>query len=355
MTGLRRPAAAMTAALLAMLAVVFDSGPGYAATPVKFKWPSGQELVTTADKPVEAYVWFGLTPALDRRATLTLKSLDDPNRPETVVGPEPVGGDPCVLVKFDVPRLAYNGRYQATIASEGALGSLGTADGQCAGASDVSQVSFAVPPVPPGGVKGSLVERSVLLRWDKNPEGDVRMYRVMRAKGNGPFELLKDTDKLAMSINSNEGGDQRFAVVALRDGAKPGDPLLESPLSEAVSLTVPPPPAPPVVPGAVNRGGVRRPATGRSSSRPRTVTTPDTGFRQTLPFAEGPAQIEEGEEEAVPPAQSLEEIGVEEERTDNKRNLAVLAAGLLVTVLVMHLLWVKGEVDREPLEAIGPE
>lgn len=354
---LRRPAAALAAALLGVLAVVLASVPAYAVpAAVKFKTPADQEVVTSGTPTVQAFIYYGATgPLGSREATLVLRSLDNPDREAVRVEPdEPIAGGICAPVTFTVPRLVYNGRYEAAIESE-VLGRVGTPSGDCAGASDASREFFvAAPPLPPSGLKGSLVDRSVLLRWNKNPEGDVEKYRVLRAKGNGDFEPVGETNRLFFGVNPDDGGDHRFAVIALRKGAKAGDPLLESPLSQAFSVNVPPPPAPPVVPGAVNRGA-RRPAVGGSSSRPRTPVTRDTGFRQTLPFAEAPTAIEEGEEEAVPPAQQFQEVGIEEERTDNKRNLAVLAAGLLVTVLVMHLLWVKGEVDREPLEAIGPE
>jgi len=50
-----------------------------------------------------------------------------------------------------------------------------------------------------------------------------------------------------------------------------------------------------------------------------------------------------------------EALGSNEAQSDSRRSLALLAAGLLATVLAMHLLWVKGEVDREPLEVLTPE
>ncbi|HEX2063578.1 MAG TPA: hypothetical protein VHE80_04060, partial [Acidimicrobiales bacterium] len=258
MKGLSRAGAAVAAALLGVLAVVVASGTAHAApAPVDFKWPDDQG-VFTGEKRVEVHLWYGLAPALDRRATLTLKSLDDPNRPEIVIGPKPVGGGACVPVSFDVPRPLYNGKYEATVTSEVPLGTVGTPNEDCTGASDAAPVSFAVPPAAPKDLTGTLRGRTVLLRWTKSPEGDVVAYRVMRAKGNGPFERLDDVKTASLGVTAEEGGEQRFQVIALRQGATKTDPLLESAPSAVFTTTVPPPPPAAVVPGPVSRRPIAR-------------------------------------------------------------------------------------------------
>ncbi|HVM03388.1 MAG TPA: hypothetical protein VM263_12020, partial [Acidimicrobiales bacterium] len=94
---------------------------------------------------------------------------------------------------------------------------------------------------------------------------------------------------------------------------------------------------------------------------PRTVPLPDPGFQGTLPFdvpagGEDGEAVEEGDVgELAADTPDVRELGEEDASADRQRSLALFAGGLLATVLLMHVLWVKGEVKRVPLEAVAPE
>ncbi|MGH9179901.1 MAG: hypothetical protein ACRD0N_15300, partial [Acidimicrobiales bacterium] len=99
----------------------------------------------------------------------------------------------------------------------------------------------------------------------------------------------------------------------------------------------------------------------RAAPLPRAIE-PDTGFQATLPFADVPEVEEEGElegggelGEVAADSPQFRELGAEDEGADRQRTMAFFAAGLLATVLLMHVLWVRSEVKRVPLEALEPE
>jgi hypothetical protein len=78
------------------------------------------------------------------------------------------------------------------------------------------------------------------------------------------------------------------------------------------------------------------------------------GFDETLPFS-GRARDGAGDGDGSNDVAILEEGGADE-GSDRLQSLAFLAGGLLATVLVMHLLWVRSELRRvEVLEAVTPE
>jgi len=75
---------------------------------------------------------------------------------------------------------------------------------------------------------------------------------------------------------------------------------------------------------------------------------PDPGFDATLPF-----QPKSGDDaEAGPDQQAAGSDIHATDSSDLHRSLSFLAAGFLATALFMHVLWLKGEVDRVPLEAL---
>ena len=77
---------------------------------------------------------------------------------------------------------------------------------------------------------------------------------------------------------------------------------------------------------------------------------PDTGFGSTLNYGDDEMP---GDEAAIGPGGStITEAGSDEGNNDT---LLYIAAGLLVTVLSMHVLWLKAQVDRMPLEPLAPE
>jgi len=74
----------------------------------------------------------------------------------------------------------------------------------------------------------------------------------------------------------------------------------------------------------------------------------DAGFSEDLPFQ--PRTIIESDvqtEIAVPDG------GFQDPGSNQADMLRFFAAGLLVTVILMHVLWLRGEVERVPLEAVA--
>lgn len=344
--GTTRAAAALGTCLLAVAGLAGSADA--AASRFVLQQPSADQTITEARPVLKGFVY--MTGVGPRKVMLTLKEVpDDPDRPPLVLEQtiDLSVAQSCVPVEFTPDPLAYNGKYEATVTAPDATDPPIPPSGDCANVTEEPRGFFmAVLPAVPTGVAAAVdkATRMVTVTWAKNPEPDVVRYEVHRAKAGEAFQPFGQTTRQSFVDGAAEAGDYRYQVIALRRGAKTNGPLLRSDASAVVTANVPAPPRPPAI-GTATRSAPR------VASRPRSSSPPDTGFRETLPFAN--AELEPGEEAAQGP--QLEEIGTEEERSDNRRNLAALAAGLLITVFVMHLLWVKGEVDREPLEAIGPD
>jgi len=116
--------------------------------------------------------------------------------------------------------------------------------------------------------------------------------------------------------------------------------------------------------GSIDLSGLRSLQTQPPPRRVSPPTTADTGFDQTLPFdtANPPQGLGEPEGGAGfdDSVLSETEVGADSELgsgsdVEKTRALAFLAAGLLATVFLMHILWIRGEVARVPLEALPPE
>jgi hypothetical protein len=294
------------------------------------------------------------------KAELKIESLDDSRRaPTTAPGVVERVGSSCQRVRFNDVALPYNGHYKATVTTSSLLASA-LVDEACAGTPDNEQEFFmGVSPVPPTGVNAGVKppQQGVVVSWEKNPEPDVVRYRVLRAKGaDVKFEPVLETARTSFTdVGTAGGGEFRYQVIALRRGAKADDPLLASdPSAPSGKVVVAAPAPPPPGTGIPTLTGPRTVTRSSPPPRPQYITPGETGFSETLPFdgTVPPQVIEEpGDLAAVP----VEGLRSEEAQSDRKRSLALLAAGLLATVLALHLLWVKSEVDREPLEVLNPE
>jgi len=73
------------------------------------------------------------------------------------------------------------------------------------------------PPAPPRGLQATPGVGSVELFWERNPEPDLRGYRVWRAHGDGPLQPLTDLVELpAYSDRKIESGKKyRYAISAV--------------------------------------------------------------------------------------------------------------------------------------------
>ncbi|MGH9182122.1 MAG: hypothetical protein ACRDY5_10455, partial [Acidimicrobiales bacterium] len=404
----KRPAAAAAAATLAALAVgLMTAAPAMAAPPViVFSSPTAGARVTTSATKVDAKVTM-----TDGR----LKSISLAVTPVfgggAVTNPAPVPGGDVASKDVSFPlTFALNGRYKAEITATGNDTVLGLG----ADKSTKAAVEFAVvaPPTAPRGVKTAVDvgTRETTVTWTRNTEADHLYYLVQRALGGGEYVLAaKTTDASVLDgVTALAGGEYSYQVLAVRKGAAP-DEVVGSAPSSATAAAVPAPPAPPPtvapetppstveVPASVvptsptvpasppatappttastipagSPGALPRPGTVdlsglralQAQPPPRRVsppTTADTGFGETLPFdtsaipEELPTDLgPEGGAEFDETAFDDTELGAESD-IEKTRALAFLAAGLLATVLLMHVLWVRGEVARVPLESLPP-
>jgi hypothetical protein len=88
------------------------------------------------------------------------------------------------------------------------------------------------PPAVPAGLKAVAGTESIELEWDRNPEPDLRGYRVYRSADGGAWEKIAETDVPSYSDHAVKPGQQyQYAVSAL------GTAALESPRSAPVTAS----------------------------------------------------------------------------------------------------------------------
>lgn len=387
-------ARALLAGGTALAAVLAPAAPALAAAPtITISTPGAGQELDSGSVTVAARVTMSNGDLVDT-IRFRLQQLDS-SRPD-INATKPPAAD----VSFPVT-LPYNGRYKATITATGQDRPLDLNGEESSTAT--REFFVAAPPASPTEVKAAVdaSARSVTLTWKANTEPDLLFYLVQRAKGTGgEFTVLgKVTEPKFLDASTAEaGGQYRYQVIAVRNGIKAGEGLNSDPseLSADSTAAVPDPPPPPTtapaptttVAGAATPASTAAPAVVPAGS-PGALTTsgtvdlkgftnvqsqarrptprvvePDTGFQSTLPFAPRPdAELEEGEVaeeggdlgEVAADSPQFQELGQEGDGADRQRTMAFLAAGLLSTVLLMHVLWVRSEVKRVPLEALIPE
>ncbi|HUQ39726.1 MAG TPA: Ig-like domain-containing protein [Acidimicrobiales bacterium] len=314
------------------------------------------------------------------------------------------------------PSLAANGRYTVTVRATG-TDKPADFNGQEA-ASTTRDFSVEAPPATPRNVKATVEDsREVVVTWSENTEPDLLFYQVQRAVGDGEWSVAGETKttRYRDDRTAQAGGTYRYRVVAVRKGARADSGVTSQP-SAAATATVPDPPPPPTtttqpgqappegggttsstVPGDGPDGGSAGGSSGGSSggtsgsgtgsgsgsgsagsSSPGPVITksgkvdlsgfalldqtkaptqkateaPDPGFDEELPFGERPA---DGDESASGEDGAAESRIPIEDASDRRQLFTFVAAGFLAIVLLMHMMWLKGEVDRPALEALPPE
>lgn len=410
MTALRRPAALGGALALALMVVL--PGPARAdhAVAITFTAPGEGQRLGFSSFTVSADVATSQG-TLVGEVVLEVKQLGTDRPP--LVRRTAANNRAQQQVAFSVT-LPYNGSYEAKITARandpGFIGGLGAHD---ATGWRTRGFSLAAAPETPQDVKAVVdpETRAVTVTWKANAEPDTLFYLVQRARGDGAFEVVGKADGRTSttyrdSSTTSAGGDYRYQVVAVRSGVRTDEGISSDPSAVTAESTakVPDPPAPPSAttstppgPGttvvATASGGAPAGGTssgGAPSSNPGALTTsgsvdlsgfkalqsqaqprsatrgtqpPDTGFRGTLPFSPRPGgDQEEGEApaggelgELASDRPGLRELGDADDAGQRQQSLAFLAAGLLATVLLMHVLWIKGEVKRVPLEPLTPE
>jgi hypothetical protein len=323
--------------------------------------------------------------------TVTVKTPDG----QTVSQPFSPSCPPCSF-EWVPPAWARNGAYTATAVANGQTNDIFNPQP----VSGTASVSFYVsaPPQTPSGVKTSADDsaRSVTVSWNANPEPDLVMYVIGRYYGTSSSAKAFFVDPSQTSfldkLGSSPAGSYRYDVYAVRSAAKSSEKPIPS--NSAGTSTASVRSAPSTTNTTTGGSGGNTSTTvspsgsgsssssssssssgsalaqkgkvdlsgfgnllaqsgglpARSASPPGTLE-PDPGFDQTLPYgSRPPAQSgSDNNNTAALGAPDSQRLTSSKERPTS---LLFLAAGLLATVLLMHLLWVKSEVDRTPLDPL---
>lgn len=313
-----------------------------------------------------------------------------------------IAGDNRSSVAFSwTPSLPYNGNYLLTVRATGEDRPVETNGAETAETSRGFAIE-ANPAVPKEvAVRADQDSREVDVTWRENPEPDILGYQVQRSvdesewsvAGESQENFFRDTD------SANKGGLYSYRVVAIRSGASADSGVASAP-SEAASTTVPRPPGGDTGSssdsggggdggpsgdgdssisggsgsgsgssgsgsggGSGGSGGARGPTISRGGKvdlsgfgslldqtrapEVQPLPEPDPGFSEDLPF-QPRTVLEPGETEMAVPDGGFTDSG-----SDQADMLRFFAAGLLVTVILMHVLWLRGEVEKVPLEAVA--
>ena len=289
--------------------------------------------------------------------------------------------------------ITSNGRYHLIISAKEDDGTLG---GGTQSSTPIDQFfNLDVPPAPPTGVKAAVgPDRAVSVTWDPNAEPDLVGYAVQRSDSAGSWSQIGTTDASDpaqvhphfddATTKDGPGGTISYRILALRRASSPAQLVQSDPSTEA-RANVPAATTPTTAPqpsGGPNPAGdtVAAPSAsaGSSASSPglakagkvdlsqfsslldkarksdKPGEAPDPGFGSTLPFKPGSADVkEDGEgQQTLGSGDSLPTVA----GIDVKTALPFVAGSLLLTVLLMHVLFVKSELRRaDALEALVPE
>lgn len=280
------------------------------------------------------------------------------------------------------PPLAFNGTYKVTAEAVGR-------DNIELNGPEHSAVTHTftlnVAPAAPSGVKAVVnqTKRTVTISWTPNPEPDVAGYGVYREEGDTIVErkiVKPDVHTVVDDLGSLPAGTYTYHVYAARPNAAGNEFIPSAPTKVAgkVTSSPPPPPTTTTVKGAAatttTAPGSKAPALAQRGKAdlsgfasllpsgggrlPTVRSTPapgpgDPGYSEDLPFdpdapggaADSPA-VGDGSDQA------LGGEALASSSDDEPSGLRFMAAGLLVTVVLMHLLWLRDEVNREPLPAV---
>lgn len=392
----RRLAAAAAATVVVAISAVFVVGaaPAMAQPPtITFSSPGTTEPLTSHVIPVRGEARMPSGGTVNGELNIQLDSLD---------------GHGSNAITFNVntnsvpfswdPVTTYNGRYRIIVKARGRDGAIDTTPSEEGQAQ--RDVVVEVKPTPPADLRASAnAKREVVLTWKANAEPDLLGYQVQRIHEDDDAWSAAGTTKTASftdTTTTGKGGEYRYRVVAIRSAALAGEGIASDP-SSTKTVDVPNPPSSTSTTagsggggtggtfgnGASGSGGSGASGGGGGAGGGGGETTTlasagkvdlggfasllddatiqnarggstvvrqageeDTGFGETLPFKPGEDEVgEDGTALAI----GVEEAG---EEGAVRKPIAFVAASLLVTVILMHVLWLKREVDKVPLEAI---
>lgn len=382
-------------AVLALAGVGFGAGPALAAAPtVTIVTPDVNAGATPLTDPVlhitgQASMPSGGTVNANS-ITITVTASDGHPGGSTTVGNS--AGNPAPY-SWDLPT-TFNGAYHIQVVATGRDGAIDTNPNEVTNPPATRDVLVEVKPVPPANLNATKSRsRTVSLTWDSNPEPDIVGYQVQRQVGSGDWQALALVASPGYTDTStaNAGGTYTYRIVAARQGATKDRVVVSDP-SATKSVSVPDAPvtttsstattAPTGGSTGTGPGGSTGGSTAASGSSANTQTAqlartgnvdlsgfatllkeaqrpgtgkpgegPDPGFNQTLPFKKG-SPTDTGED-GTALGVGIHEAGGGTEATHQP--IAFVAASLLVTVILMHVLWLKREVDRLPAELPATE
>jgi hypothetical protein len=386
--------------------VLIGVGPAAAAFPP----------VATVDNPVEGAKWTGgavtdfhVTGHADTddsnyvtSVSAVIAPTDDgpktysklqafPNRGETGAGPHQ---------NFDLQIFPdLNGKYSVTVQPAGKTCFI-TCGQETAGPAVVRNITVAVPPKVPTGAKATLTDGVATIVWSaNNTEGDLLGYLVEQSAAGDSYKCLTmvavsadapATYKATSDLKTANSGEYKWRVRAVRKSgptsilgscSKPGTGLTSLPSSTVQVTWDNPTPVTTTTTKPAGGGGttttttkVKRSGGGGgsisapktntpnlsalgglsagtgSSPSPRRAAEADPGFNDFLPFPSGSDPGDDGGAAAGNTA-----LPAAADDNGGRTTLLFIAAGLLATVLSMHVLWLKAQVDRMPLEPLTPE
>lgn len=400
----------------AVVVLLATAGPAHGAGPsAEFASPTNNQRFSVSTVALDVNV--RMTNGGTLRANATVSWFSPEGRPVPAATTHDTNNASSLRITAPASTFPWNGTYRVDVAATGRDNVVDQTDEPGGGA---SQFVIDAPPVPPTNVTTAVNEqkREVTVAWKANEEPDVVGYEVQRQLGSAPWEQVTVTGKTTTSVldqsTARTGGTYRYRVVAFRSSAEVGKLNPSAPSATSTAKVSSPPvtttttTTPPAneeeeeeqaggsrssgAKGTGSTGGNRTGSgstsgTGGSagSSSPSTTLatggkvdlsgfaslleqarqsglTPsveevDGGFDEKLPFSGrardgsgGDAGDREGDDVAI-----IEE-GVSDDGSGRLQSFAFLAGGLLATVLVMHLLWVRSEVRRaEVLEVVPPE
>lgn len=404
----------LAGAAVVVLVLLGTAGPAHAAAPVvDFASPTHNQRFT-----VEAFA-FDATVRMPNSGTLrgnaAVSWFSPEGRPVPAATTHATNNNSSIRIQLPTSTFPWNGTYRVDVAATGRDSVIDQTDEPGGGQ---SQFVIDAPPEQPEKPTTAVNEqkREVTVSWKANEEPDLVGYEVQRQLGSASWEQVTVTGTTTTSVvdqsTSQTGGTYRYRVVAFRSSAEVGK-LNPSAPSDTSTARVSAPPVttttttttPPDDGGEGERAGGSRSggssgsgstggrtgsgsagstgstgsSTGGSSSTTlatsgkvdlsgfaslldqarRTGQTPsgedeaDGGFDETLPFS---ARQRNGSSGDAGNDIAILEEGVSDDGSGRVQSFAFLAGGLLATVLVMHLLWVRSEMHRaEVLEAVAPE
>lgn len=312
--------------------------------------------------------------------TLTLTSPESHPLP----GPQSAEGNGQSTQSFSwVPSLPDNGHYVVEVE---AVQRQSSVLAECAGTATAQADLWVEAKPAPVEVTRSQTDsknRTVTIVWKRGAEADLLGYLVYRAHGSGDPEPVYGTDQPASGstvtflddLSGEEGGSYRYTLTALRPSADWFQPDRRRPPAASddsgdstASATLPAQPKPVTTTqkpgggtggsgsgGATGSGGIR--SVGRinfgafaselnAARRSSDETEPDPGFDERLGYKDKTTLVEE-------PGRALRPLP-ETEGDGRPTTLLSIATALLLLAVAGHLLWLRQEVARHPLEALTP-